>query len=160
MASPSFDNKYVPGLWKVGQTGGDWDFGNIRSCNYFLNNVEAKRKAGLLSGGNANIRHYIGEVYMIRAFVYFDKLQKLGDFPIIKSVLPDEWQTLAEASKRQPCNEVARFIIQDLDSAINLMQTTAPDGKKNRLSKYCAYQLKSRVALFEATCFAILSYPF
>lgn len=151
MASPSFDNKYVPGLWKVGQTGGDWDFGNIRSCNYFLNNVEAKRKAGLLSGANENIRHYIGEVYMIRAFVYFDKLQKLGDFPIIKSVLPDEWQTLAEASKRQPCNEVARFIIQDLDSAINLMQTTAPDGKKNRLSKYCAYQLKSRVALFEAT---------
>ncbi|MDP4201500.1 MAG: RagB/SusD family nutrient uptake outer membrane protein [Bacteroidota bacterium] len=151
MTGMSYDNKYIPGQWKVGQTGGDWDFSNIRNCNYFLNNVEPKRKAGLLSGSNANIKHYIGEVYMIRAFVYFDKLQKLGDFPIIKSVLPDEWQTLTDASKRQPCNEVARFIIQDLDSAINLMQTTAPDGKKNRLSKYCAYQLKSRVALFEAT---------
>jgi SusD family. len=151
MAGMSYDNKYVPGQWKVSQTGGDWDFTDIRSCNYFLNNVETKRKAGLLSGSNANIKHYIGEVYMIRAFVYFDKLQKLGDFPIVKSVLPDQWQTLTDASKRQPCNEVARFIIQDLDSAINLMQTTAPDGKKNRLSKYCAYQLKSRVALFEAT---------
>ncbi len=151
MASPSYDNKYVPGQWKVSQTGGDWDFTNIRSCNYFLNNVEPKRKAGALSGSMSNIKHYIGEIYMIRAFVYFDKLQKLGDFPIVKSVLPDQWQELTDASKRQPCNEVARFIIQDLDSAISLMQTTAPDGKKNRLSKYCAYQLKSRVALYEAS---------
>jgi len=151
MATPSYDNKYVPGQWKVGQSGGDWDFGDIRQCNYFLNTVEPKRKAGTITGSLTNIKHYVGEVYMIRAFAYFDKLQKLGDFPIVTSILPNEWQALTDASKRKPCNEVARFIIQDLDSAINLMQTTAPDGKKNRLSKYCALQFKSRVALYEAT---------
>jgi hypothetical protein len=151
MTAMSYDNKYVPGQWKVGQNGGDWDFGDIRQCNYFLNTVEPKRKAGTITGSSTNIKHYIGEIYMIRAFAYFDKLQKLGDFPIITSILPDNWQSLTDASKRKPCNEVARFIIQDLDSAINLMQTAAPDGKKNRLSKYCALQFKSRVALYEAT---------
>ena len=151
MAGMWYDNKYVPGQWKVGQNGGDWDFGDIRQCNYFLNTVEPKRKAGTITGSSTNIKHYVGEIYMIRAFAYFDKLQKLGDFPIVTSLLPDDWQTLTDASKRKPCNEVARFIIQDLDSAINLMQTTAPDGKKNRLSKYCALQFKSRVALYEAT---------
>lgn len=151
MTGMGYDNKYVPGQWKVGQNGGDWDFGDIRQCNYFLNTVEPRRKAGTITGSLANIKHYVGEVYMIRAFAYFDKLQKLGDFPIVTNILPDQWQTLTDASKRKPCNEVARFIIQDLDSAINLMQTTAPDGKKNRLSKYCALQFKSRVALFEAS---------
>ena len=151
MATPTYDNKYVPGQWKVGQNGGDWDFGDIRQCNYFLNTVEPKRKAGTITGSLTNIKHYVGEVYMIRAFAYFDKLQKLGDFPIVTTLLPNDWQSLTDASKRKPCNEVARFIIQDLDSAITLMQTTAPDGKKNRLSKYCALQFKSRVALFEAS---------
>ena len=75
----------------------------------------------------------------------------LGDFPIIKNTFPDQKEPLIAASKRAPQNEVARFIISDLDSAALLMKTTAPDGKKNRLSKACAQLLKSRVALYEAT---------
>jgi len=151
MAATGYDNKYVPSQWKVGQNGGDWNFKNIFQCNYFLSKVEPLRKEGKIVGDNDNIRHYTGEVYMLRAFAYIDKLQKLGDFPIVKTVLPDEQTALTEASKRAPMNEVARFIIQDLDSAITLMKVNSPDGKKNRLSKYCALLLKSRVALYEAT---------
>lgn len=152
MAAPWYDNKYVPGQWKVDQKDGDWNFKNIFQCNYFLTQVEPRRKAGTLVGDGSNIRHYIGEMYMLRAYAYFDKLQKLGDFPIIKTVFSDnQVADLVEASKRAPRNEVARFILQDLDSAITLMKTASPDGKKNRLSKYTALLLKSRVALFEAT---------
>ena len=59
-------------------------------------------------------------------------------------------EPLIEASKRSPRNEVARFIISDLDSAIMLMATT-PDKNKSRISKEAALLLKSRVALFEGT---------
>ncbi len=41
---------------------------------------------------------------------------------------------LIEISKRAPRNEVARFILSDLDKAIEMMQNIAPSGGKNRLS--------------------------
>ena len=63
-------------------------------------------------------------------------------------MLPDEQEALTEASKRSPRNEVARFILSDLDQAISLMNNNV---KKTRLSKNAALLLKSRVALFEAT---------
>lgn len=150
-AGSGYNNKFVPGQYKVGQNGGDWSFSSIYQCNYFLTKVTPRLKANSITGNVDNIRHYVGEMYMIRAYVYFTKLVALGDFPIITEALPDNQQALTEASKRAPRNEVARFIIKDLDSAITMMKTVAPDGKKNRLSKNCALLLKSRVALFEAT---------
>lgn len=146
MTQPTYDNKYVPGQLKVAQDGGDWDFSQIYQCNYFFDHIQDRT----ITGNQTNIQHYIGEMYVIRAYIYFGKLQTLGDFPIVTSVLPNDAAVLTDASKRAPCNEVARFIIQDLDSAIQMMQPTSPDGRKQRLSKYCALLLKSRVALYEA----------
>lgn len=94
------------------------------------------------------MKHLVGEGYFLRALEYFFRLQRLGDFPIVKTVLPDEQEALTEASKRSPRNEVARFILSDLDQAISLMNNNV---KKTRLSKNAALLLKSRVALFEAT---------
>jgi len=148
-ASVAYSNIFVPGQWKVGQSGGSWDFSDIAKCNYFFDRVLPAWKAGEISGGN--VEHYIGEMYFLRAYVYFNKLQALGDFPIIRNILPDNMEILTEASKRSPRNEVARFIISDLDSAIMLMKSTSPDGKRNRLSKSCAQLVKSRVALYEGT---------
>lgn len=151
MAGESYSNKYVPGQWKVGQSGGEWSFDIIYRCNYFLERVIPLWKDNALMGAEENIKHYIGEIYFFRAYEYFNKLQKLGDFPIITTTMPDQMEPLVAASKRMPRNEVARFIIQDLDSAIVLMKDIDPDGHKNRLSKKCAQLLKSRVALFEGT---------
>lgn len=147
----SYNNRYVPGEWKVGHSGGEWSFAPMYQCNYFLKNVLPRYKAGEIAGNKVNIEHYIGEMYFLRAWNYFEKLRTLGDFPIIKSVLPDDRTILREVSKRAPRNEVARFILSDLDSAILLMKDVAPDGKKNRLSKACAQLVKSRVALYEGT---------
>lgn len=57
---------------------------------------------------------------------------------------------LIEASKRSPRNEVARFILSDLDKAIELLSNT-PSGGKTRITKNAALLMKARVALFEAT---------
>jgi hypothetical protein len=149
--SSSQDNRFAPGLVKVPSGLDDnWKFTDIFQCNYFLQTVIPRWKAGTITGSQNNIGQYIGEMYFLRAFVYFNKLQALGDFPIIKTVLPDDSQVLTEASKRAPRSEVARFILSDLDSAAMLMQPQF-DGAKNRLSRNCALLLKSRVALFEGT---------
>nr|WP_321356349.1 RagB/SusD family nutrient uptake outer membrane protein [uncultured Draconibacterium sp.] len=151
MAAKYYDTKFVPGQWKVDQSGGDWDFENIYSCNYFLNTVVPRWKAGELSGNEENVKHYIGEMYFLRAWEYFTKVQAVGDFPIVKTILPDNAEALTEASKRVPHPDVVRFIISDLDSAIMLMQPNSPDGSGNRLSQASAQLVKSRVALYEAT---------
>lgn len=143
--------RWAPGEWRVPQDGGSWNFGNIRQHNYFLETVVPRWKAGTLIGNSAAIAHYVGEGYFLRAYEYFNKVQAFGDFPIIKQTLPDVREALVEASKRRPRNEVARFIISDLDSAISLLGATAPQGAKNRLNKNAALLFKSRVALHEAS---------
>lgn len=149
-AARAYSNIYVPGQNKVPQSGGNWSFTDIYSCNYFLGKVVPRFNTGKITGNTENIKHYIGEMYFFRAWAYFNKLQAFGDFPIIKSTLSDDKVALTNASKRAPMNEVARFIISDLDSAILLMKT-APDNTRNRLSKNCALVYKSRVALYAGT---------
>jgi hypothetical protein len=141
--------RFVPGQWLVPQNDGEWSFNTIFKSNYFFDQVLPKWKDGNITGPNTD--HYIGEMYFIRAFAYFDKLQELGDFPIIRKTLPDQMEVLIDASKRAPRNEVARFILSDLDSAILLMNENSPDGKNVRLSKDVARLVKSRVALYEGT---------
>ncbi|MGV8093880.1 MAG: RagB/SusD family nutrient uptake outer membrane protein [Mangrovibacterium sp.] len=139
----------VKGQTRVSDTGGDWDFSTIRTINYFINTVNPRIEAGEVSGNTNNINHYLGEMYFFRAWVYFNKLIALGDFPILKEWVSDDYQAVREASKRRPRNEVVRFIVQDLDKAYELMLTTPPST--NRLTKDCAALFKSRVALFEGT---------
>lgn len=147
---PSGSAVWLPGEWRVSNDDSNWNFDAIRSCNYFFANVLPKYEAGKISGNITNIKQYIGEMYVLRANIYFSKLQTYGDFPIITEVLSDDKTTLIEKSKRRPRNEVARFILSDLDKAIDLLSETTPNGK-NRLSKNAAYLLKSRVALYEGT---------
>ena len=120
-------------------------FNRIRICNYFFEQALPKLEDGTLSG--ADVNHYVGEMYVMRAQAYFYALRNFGDFPIIETVLPDDNDILVEASKRAPRNEVARFILADLDKAAGLLS----NGAKNRITKDLALLIKSRVALYEAT---------
>ena len=149
-AANGYVTRWVPGEWRVPQSGGSWDFDNIRQHNFFLETVVPRWKAGNISGNAASISHYIGEAYFLRGYEYFNKVQALGDFPIIRKTLPDKMEELTLAARRRPRHEVARFILSDLDSAIMLLNTSPPGGK-NRISKQVALLLKSRVALHEAT---------
>lgn len=143
--------KYTPGQWRVPDKDGEWNFEKIFECNYFLNIVQEKYDKGEIRGDITKIRHYLGEVYMLRAYEYFTRVMSLGDFPIITETFPNDRDILTQASKRMPHSEVVRFILKDLDTAIELMMENAPDGKNNRLSRNCALLFKSRVALYEAT---------
>lgn len=144
------NNRYVPGLWRVGATGGHWNFSNIYALNQYLETVVPRFEEGQITGNSQNVAHYVGEGYFLRAHEYFYRLRKVGDFPIITNTKPDNHEVLVEASKRQPRNEVARFILEDLDKAIELL-TDNPVGGKTRITRNAALLLKARVALFEGT---------
>ena len=148
--APAGNARFLPGEWRVPSTSKEWNFESIRKCNYFFEKVLPKYQANEIKGSPANIKQCIGEVYALRAQIYFVRLQNFGDFPIITEVLPDENAILTEQSKRRPQNEVARFILSDLDKAIALLSESTPNGK-NRINLNAAYLLKSRVALYEGT---------
>ena len=156
------ENRYTDNLWKVPNTEeDDWNFERIYRLNFFFAEVLPKfgdkdAKGEDLSGaGNTitgdltEIKHYIGELYFLRACEYFNRYQKFGDFPIITEPLTDEKEQLVAASKRLPRTTVAHFILSELDKAITLLD--AKTMVTTRISKDAALLLKSRVALFEGT---------
>lgn len=143
-------SKYAKGQWKVGQTNGNWAWGNIRNINYQLNAIMTNYDAKKISGSDANIRQYIGEIHFFRAYCYFDMLQKWGDLPIVTQAFPDDEAILVAANKRSPRNKVARFILNDLDSAITYM-TDGFESRRTRVSPDVARLFKSRVALYEGS---------
>ena len=146
---------FFPGEWKVPNNSGNWSFETIYNLNFFFSNVLPKFGDDLSGGQNTingdlqSIRHYIGEMYFLRALEYFNRYQKFGDFPIITEPLTDDMMILTEATKRSPRNEVARFILSDLDKAATLL--AGKDMQKTRINRDVALLMKSRVALYEGT---------
>ncbi|MBR5918721.1 MAG: RagB/SusD family nutrient uptake outer membrane protein [Prevotella sp.] len=126
-----------------------WNFSNLRTINYYINKTESKIADGTINGEDAMVKHYLGEGYFFRAWDYFRLLRNFGDVPIVKEMVPDNQAVLTEKSKRAPRNEVARFILEDLDKAAGMLQQNAPES--GRITRDAALALKSRVALYEGT---------
>lgn len=155
-------HRFTSNLWKVDNAETlNWNFKNIYKINFILANVLPKfgdnaadgtdlsGHANIISGDINEIKHYIGELFFLRACEYFKRYQLFGDLPIITHPLSDNKEVLSEASKRFPRNEVARFILKDLDHAIALL--SAKSMPTTRINADAAILLKSRVALFEGT---------
>ena len=122
----------------------------IRVWNYLFEKVLPKEKEGTIPGDAELLKQYIGEAYFFRALAYYNALVRFGDYPIITEVLPDDSETLIKKSQRAPRNEVARFILKDLDEAVSRLKERGFQNNQ-RINKQAALVLKSRVALFEAT---------
>lgn len=142
---------FVPDKWEVagGKQLQGW-YGSVRAFNYFLEMAEARLEAGEIEGDKELILNYIGEGYFFRALTYYRMLALYGDLPIVTKVLEDNNEVIVENSKRAPRNEVARFILEDLDRAMDRLYDR-DHFKGQRVNKQVAALLKSRVALFEAT---------
>lgn len=145
------NSNFYQGVKEVPKLSNDcpWKFTTIRDCNFFLNLVSERMSNHEMTGTESDLNHYIGEVYFFRAYDYYRLLTNYGDVPILEKELGDELSLLKVSSRRAPRNEVARFIIRDLERADSLMQKKAPEA--GRLNKDCARLMLARVALYEAT---------
>ena len=132
----------LAGTRVVPASGGNWNWSNIRSINYFLTHYKNVSDPWL------TVSQYVGEAYFFRAYFYFGLVQTFGDVPWINKPLSSASEELYIA--RTPRSEVVDSIVADLNKAISYM---LPKGKASgsRLNSQVAMLFKSRVCLFEGT---------
>ena len=93
------NDRYTQDRWKVPHSESDnWKFERIYRINFFLS--EALPKFGedmsgsqnTISGSVATIKHYIGEMYFLRAYEYFKKLSCSATSRLSTNRLPMRWK--------------------------------------------------------------------
>ncbi|GEP98937.1 RagB/SusD family nutrient uptake outer membrane protein [Chitinophaga cymbidii] len=137
---PATNGSLTGDNWWIGQF---WSsrYTKIRNANYFFENID--KFQGQMP--EAEMNNYKGQVRAIRAFLYTRLMQGFGDVPLITTVLPVEaWPA------RNKAEEVIGFIMKEFDQAIIELPTEPADAKHGRLTKYAAYVLKARAALYVA----------
>lgn len=131
------------GSRSIPESGGGWNWENIREINYFLENAPQASE-----GSQSEIDQYLGEGYFFRAWFYFQKVKRFGAVPWYDEVLNIDSEGLYVS--REPRNIIVDHIIEDLDMAIELLQERSQVGV-NRINWEAALAFKSRVALYEGT---------
>jgi hypothetical protein len=124
-------------------TVGGWQWAFLRRCNVFLENC-----------GRANVsetvrNNYAGEVYFFRAWFYLDKVQNYGDVPLVTTALTDASPELFE--KQTPRKDVMAQVLSDINRAIEYLPESWGANHPDRINKYTALLLKSRICLYEGT---------
>lgn len=125
-----------------GSNWGWWD--EVREVNFYLDRVDQAE------GNQTDIDHYTGEGYYFRAYHYFNFLKKYGAVPIIDKYITNV-DTEYLYKGRDPRNEVANFILSDLETAISLLKSSPDISSTPRISKEVAQLFKAQVALYEGT---------
>ena len=124
-------------------TVGGWQWAFLRRCNAFIENC------GRANVSEAVRNNYAGEVYFFRAWIYLDKVQVYGDVPLVTTALTDASPELFE--KQSPRKEVMAQVLSDINKAIEYLPESWDSNHPDRVNKYTALLLKSRICLYEGT---------
>lgn len=119
----------------------------IYKMNYFLQGVD-KEDSRLDKETSDRL---LGEVYFLRAWAYYNMIQRYGGVPIIKkphSIGGDEDFSVV----RSNFDDCVDFILEDLDLADQLLPTKEAT-KRGRVNKDVALALRARVTLLAASKF-------
>lgn len=119
----------------------NWD--KLRRINFMLDNMSRT------TGDQAAINHYIGIARFYRALFYFNMVKRYGDVPWYSHVMQTSDQSLYKAS--DPRAMVMDSVMNDLEFAATNVGTSMNNGTNTRVTKWAAYTLLARVALFEGT---------
>lgn len=134
---------FLSGNYVVPVTGGGWDWGQIRACNYFLQRYQRA------DADPATLAQYAAEARFFRALYYWQKVKTFGDVPWLSTDLTDTSTTLLYGP-RTPHKQVMDSVLADLNFAV----ANLPDPDQaapGRLHKYAALALMSRICLWEGT---------
>lgn len=122
---------------------GGWDnWGELRSVNYMLNNVNKT------TGDQTLIDHYIGVARFFRANFYYKMVKRYGDVPWYNTVIGTTDDDLLYKAK-DPRELVVDSLMNDLEFAA---AHVLPDETNNTyITKWSALTLLARIALHEGT---------
>lgn len=124
--------------------GGNWGFGAIRRCNYFLENVD--RAAAVIDATLLN--RFSAEVRFLRVYFYADLVNKYGDVPLLTRTLAiDEINV-----PRTPRAEVVDFMLTELEEVATLLPeryTGGTDNQPGRITRGAALALIARINLYD-----------
>lgn len=144
---PVSNSNYIESQGSGNATSWGGNYSAIRNTTYLIDRVQ-ELEAGDLKN---QVMVYEGEARFFRAMAYFNMLKDYGGVPIVDKVLAltDEDVIYGARNSRE---EVAAFILNDLDTAIALPLGSLGAGADfGRITKDAALALKARVALFEGT---------
>ncbi|MDR1723458.1 MAG: RagB/SusD family nutrient uptake outer membrane protein [Tannerella sp.] len=127
----------VRGIRDPSTTGG-WNWGNLRSVNYFLDNSYKCQDAAIRV-------KYEGIARWFRANFYFYMVKRFGDVPWYSHVL-GETDNEQLYKGRDPRALVMDSVLADINFAVANCPT---DKKTYEITKWTALALKSRICLFE-----------
>lgn len=125
----------------AGRGGWKWDF--LRRCNILLQNYE---RVDIDLGVK---RNYAGEAYFFRSWFYLDKVQMYGNVPLITKPLDESSAELYE--KQTDRKIVMDTVLADINKAIEYLPETWAADHPDRVTKFTALALKSRICLYEGT---------
>ena len=118
-----------------------WHYGNIRSCNEI---IEILNNATFDA---ATVKQQIAEAKFLRAWMYLDMAKRYGGMPLEVTAKSVDAGTAELMIPRSTLKATYDQIISDLDAGIADLPSSALYGKA---SKWAAYGLKSRAALYAA----------
>jgi hypothetical protein len=120
----------------------------IASCNILIGLDPAE-----IEGDLAEINHYIGQAYALRALAHFDLLRIYGQQHVsgggdVGIPYIEEYKGENLTPSRNTVDDVKSKIYSDINTAISLMSNDLNDPSHCYMSTWGAYALQSRVALY------------
>lgn len=123
-------------------SGGGWSWEQLRNVNYFINNCR---------NGNVDaaiVNKYVGAARFFRAYFYFYMVTRFGDVPWYADVIaPDDDKALTKPRDSRVL--IIDSVLNDINYAISNLD--ASKSSVNKVNKWTALALKSRICLFEGT---------
>lgn len=125
----------------------DWSTGyeNLRDVNYFFAYYIVAEE-----NETENLRSLRGEAHFFRAYWHFYLLKKFGAVPVMDGFWDGNATLEGLQIPQKSRNEVARYILSDLDAAIGLLHSRSKFNGL-RINKEAALTLAMNVALYEGT---------
>ncbi|MDR1682069.1 MAG: RagB/SusD family nutrient uptake outer membrane protein, partial [Candidatus Symbiothrix sp.] len=123
-----------------------WPYDQIRNCNSMLQKLNA---ANIPSEQKELIR---AEVRFVCAYHYFLLVKRFGGVPLIMEAQeynPDRPDDLEVARDKE--QTIYDFILSEMDDIVPVLPVKRSVIDRNRVSRYAAFALKSRAALYAAS---------
>lgn len=122
-----------------------WKYNIIRDINIMIENLETSP----LDQDFKDQR--VAEARFLRAYIYFQMVIRYGGVPILTRVQQlDDPQEMIYVPRNSE-KEVYDFILSETNSLTQILPSSYADADKGRPTKWAAYALQSRAALYAAS---------